>query len=365
MRVCVNLKIIVLLIGFSAAILVGAGSAKADFIFGTPTNLGPTINSSASDHPGRISVDGLRLYFSSRRPEGIFSEWYDIWVTARPTKDDPWEEPVYLGPAINTANSDFEPDITPDELTLVFTRFGSGGPPNWDVWITTRSTTNDPWGSPMNLGTANDSAGDGGPSISADGLTIFFESNRSGGHGDWDVWMTTRPTIDDPWGESINLDSTINSSRRDGEPSISADGRMLFFSSERPGGTGGSDLYVTTRPTTNDPWGTPINLGQTVNSSANDGQPAISLDGRELYFRSNRPGGQGGHDIWQAPILPVVDFNGDGIVDSADMCIMVDYWGTDEPLCDIGPMPWGDGIVDVQDLIILAEHLFEEFPPVE
>jgi hypothetical protein len=58
------------------------------------------------------------------------------------------------------------------------------------------------------------------------------------------------------------------------------------------------------------------------------------------------------------PIIPIVDFNGDGIVDAADMCIMVDYWGTDEPLCDIGPTPFGDGIVDVQDLIVLAEHLF-------
>jgi len=62
---------------------------------------------------------------------------------------------------------------------------------------------------------------------------------------------------------------------------------------------------------------------------------------------------------------PLFDFNGDGIVDSVDMCIMVDYWGTDEPLCDIGPMPWGDGIVDVQDLIVLAEHLFEEIFPFE
>jgi hypothetical protein len=53
-----------------------------------------------------------------------------------------------------------------------------------------------------------------------------------------------------------------------------------------------------------------------------------------------------------------VDFNGDGIVDSDDVCIMVDYWGTDESLCDVSPMPWGDGIVDTQDLIIMAEHLF-------
>jgi hypothetical protein len=58
--------------------------------------------------------------------------------------------------------------------------------------------------------------------------------------------------------------------------------------------------------------------------------------------------------------VPIVDFNGDGIVDSADMCIMVDHWGEDYALCDIGPMPWGDGIVDVQDLIVLAEYLFED-----
>jgi hypothetical protein len=64
------------------------------------------------------------------------------------------------------------------------------------------------------------------------------------------------------------------------------------------------------------------------------------------------------------PIEPIVDLNSDGIVDSADICIIIDHWGTDEPLCDVGPMPWGDGIVDVQDLIVLAEHLFVEIPPI-
>jgi len=62
-------------------------------------------------------------------------------------------------------------------------------------------------------------------------------------------------------------------------------------------------------------------------------------------------------------MIPTVDFNGDGIVDAADVVIMIEHWLTDYPLCDIGPMPWGDGIVDVQDLIVLAEHLFEEILP--
>jgi len=79
-----------------------------------------------------------------------------------------------------------------------------------------------------------------------------------------------------------------------------------------------------------------------------------------LYFDDilgPRPGGVGDADLWQAPIVPIVDFNGDGIVNAADMCIMVDHWGENYPLCDIGPTPLGDGVVDTQDLIVLAEHL--------
>ena len=76
-----------------------------------------------------------------------------------------------------------------------------------------------------------------------------------------------------------------------------------------------------------------------------------------MYFTSRAYGGYGDADLFQVPILPVVDLNGDGIVDAEDMCIIVDNWGTDDP--------FGDGVVDVQDLIALAEHLFEETTPAE
>jgi len=92
-----------------------------------------------------------------------------------------------------------------------------------------------------------------------------------------------------------------------------------------------------------------------------EGIPSLSPDQKTLYVGIEG----GGWDVYEVPIVPIVDLNSDGIVDAADMCIIVDHWGTDEPLCDIGPMPWGDGIVDVQDLVVLAEHLFEEIPPVE
>jgi len=337
---------------------------KADFTFGTPTNLGPTVNTTYSETGPSLSTDGLTLYFKSSQPGG--SGGRDLWVTTRPTKNDPWGIPVNLGSTVNTEHRDSSPEISADGLTLYFYSDRPGGYGPRDLLMSTRSTTNDPWGEPVNLGpVVNSSYKEGGPSISADGLTLYFHSDRPDGLGLNDLWVTTRATINDPWGEPVNLGPSINSSTYDDRPNISADGVWLFFLSTRPGGYGQGDLYVTTRASVSEPWGPPMNRGPIVNSSAYEESSTISSDGSTLFFDSNRAGGLGSWDIWQAPILPVVDLNGDGIVDAEDMCIVVDHWGTDEPLCDIGPTPFGDGIVDVEDLIVLAEHLFEEIPPVE
>jgi Tol biopolymer transport system component len=333
--------------------------ANADFTFGTPTNLGPTFNSSAEDRLPSISDNGLELYFASGRPGGYGGQ--DIWLTTRDTKNDEWGTPVNLGPAVNSSAREYGPSISSDGLELYFSRWGVG-----DIWLTTRATTDDDWGNPVNLGpTVNSSADDCYPSISADGLALYFTSTRPGGVGGADIYVSTRATRNEPWGVPVNLGAIVNSSSGDGGPGISPDGLALFFSSNRPGGKGADDIWMTTRATTDDPWGEPVNLGSTVNSSTWEDYPNVSADGSTLFFRASLSSRSGGGDIWQAPIVPIVDFNGDGIVDAADMCIMVDNWHTDEPLCDIGPMPWGDGIVDVQDLIVLAEHLFEEVPPVE
>jgi hypothetical protein len=339
-----------------------ASVANADFTFGEPTNLGPIVNSSSIDAAPCISADGLSLYFFSLRPGG-YGAW-DIWVTTRDTTDEEWGPPVNLGPIVNSSAEDAGPHISADGLSLYFCSTRPGGYAGGDIWVTTRPTTHNPWGPPVNLGPSINSSSNWGPSISADGLSLFFHSLRPGGSGGRDLWVTTRATVSDPWGEPFNLGPLVNSEAEDRAPRLSADGLSLFFDSDRPGGYGLRDLCVSKRSTTNDPWEEPFNLGPIVNSSAEDAGPSISADGRTLYFCDygtiHRPGGYGDDDLWQAPIIPIVDFNGDGIVDSADMCIMVDHWGTDEPLCDIGPTPLGEGIVDVQDLIILSEHLFEE-----
>ncbi len=261
-----------------------------------------------------------------------------------------------LGPTVNTSAPDHCPSVSADGLSLFFESKRAGGAGSADVWVTTRDTKDDPWGAPMNLGpTVNGPSGDACPSISSDGLSLFF---RADGFGRKDLWVTTRAKSDDDWGPAVNLGATVNTAPfTDGGPSISTDGLMLFFHSDRPGGYGDSDLYVTMRATTSDPWSTPVNLGPTINSSSHDGAPSISDDGSTLFFGSKRPGGLGSGDLWQVSIEPIVDLNSDGIVDSADICIIIDHWSTDESLCDVAPMPWGDGIVDVKDLVLLAEHL--------
>ncbi len=344
--------ILVLALGLAAEV------ANADFFFGTPTNLGPTVNSSAYDGLTSISADGLSLFFTSDRPGRVGGR--DIWVTTRETTDDDWGEPVNLGPIVNSSSHEWGASISSDGLSLYFGSYRGGGYGGADIWVTTRATIDDPWGDPVNLGpTVNSSNNDECPNISADELSLFFHSDRSGSVGGHDLWVTTRATKDDDWDTPVNLGPPINTSAAEWCSSISADGRMLFFVSGRYGGYGQVDIWVTRRATTDDDWGEPVNLGPIVNSSSYEWGVSISSDGSTLFFGAGQPiWGDG--DIWQAPIIPIVDFNGDGIVDSADMCIMVDHWYTDNALYDIAPPPFGDGIVDIQDLIVLSEYLFEE-----
>lgn len=347
------------------------GNAKADFTFGEPVNMGQPVNSYFPDIPDCITADGLEMYINSFNRTGGYGG-FDEWMTKRNTIGDEWSAPVNLGQPINSGRHDGCGYISVDGLELYLHLMNRpGGLGNYDIWISRRDTREDAWGEPLNLGPrVNSSSGDACPWVSPDGLELYFSSTRSGGYGDYDIWVSRRATKDDPWGQVENLGPIVNSSASECWVSLSSDGLILFVSEEvtcpiRPGGYGNVDMWMTRRTNVSDPWGEPVNLGPTVNSSSLDCRPMTTCDGLMLYFCSDRPGGLGGAwygDIYQAPIVPIVDFNGDRIVDAEDMCIMVDHWGTDNQLCDIGPMPWGDGVVDVQDLIVLVEHLFEQLP---
>ena len=355
-------------VGFVAAMALGGGNAKADFTFGEPTNLGPTINSPSSETTTCISSDGLELYFASDRPGSLGSS--DIWVARRTSVTDSWQTPINPGSPNYPGCRNCPYCLSVDGLELYFAGYNRpGGYGNWDIWVTGRTTKDDAWGEPMNLGpTVNRSNYDDGPWLTPDGLSLYFHSNRPGGIGSFDIWVTNRATKNDPWTEPINLGAMVNSSAREAYPCLSTDGRLLLFSGldfrapYRPGGFGGSDMWMTTRATVSNPWDTPVNVGSLINSSYHEESPRLSSDGSTLYFFSNRPGGYGGTwgDIWQAPIIPIVDFNGDGKVDTSDLVMLIDAWGTDNTLYDIGPMPWGDGVVDIEDLKVFIKYWEQE-----
>ena len=341
---------------FIAVIVIVNTRAIADFSFGEPENMGQTLNTSSRDEEPGISSDGLSIYFCSQRPGGLGG--YDMYITTRATVQDEWGPPVNLGPTINSSSDDFSEDISADGLELYF---GSNRPgsSNYDIWVAKRATTQDDWTTPINLGSnINSSSWEGCPSISDDGLELYFWSDRTDGVGGYDIWVSRRDTIQDEWGPAMNVSSPINSSSTELCMDVTSDGLMLIFVSARQGSYGGDigDLWMSRRSAIGENWGTPINLGPEVNTSGDENGPCISSDGSMLYYSSNRPGGSGNADMWQVPIIPIVDFNGDGVVAIDDLIIMIEKWGTSDSLCDIGPLPWGDGIVDRADLEVLMEY---------
>ncbi len=342
-------------------------TANADFRIGTPANLGPMINSRYIESAPFITPDGLSLLFASDFPDGQLD--YDLWVTTRASKEEPWSEPVKLSQTINTLNTEWHPSITADGLELYFDSDRPGGEGSEDLWVSKRQSTADEWGGPVNLGPSiNTSEFEEAASISPDGLTLVWDSDRPDGFGDSDIWMSTRDTRDDSWGPPVNLGPNINTPDLEATAALSADGRTVFFTTLSSQGYGDFDIWMARKANDSNDWSAPVNLGPIINTSNSEYCPSISFDGTTLYFSDMplpRPDGFGFEDLWQASIVPIVDLNEDGIVNAEDMVIIVDHWGTDNSLCDIGPMPWGDGVVDVQDLIVLAEHLFEEVPSVQ
>lgn len=271
-----------------------------------PVNLGPVVNSAYNDQHPSISKDGLSLYFVSNRPGGFGGN--DIWVTQRATQDDPWGPPQNLGPSINTSSNDFAPDLTIDGHHLYMNSDRPGGCGGSDLYVAWRRDKHDDfgWDPPVNLGcTVNTIYDESGPTFFEDDATglqyLYFTSlNRPGGLGDFDVYVSTRSNDDAPWGPGVDV-VELNGPYRDTRTAIRRDGLEIFLASDsrgRIGGIGSQDLWVSTRATTADPWSTPANLGPTVNSTAFDGAPALSFDGTTLYFFSARPGGFGANDLY-------------------------------------------------------------------
>ncbi len=162
------------------------------------------------------------------------------------------------------------------------------------------------WSAPVNLGpTVNSASNDAGSFISKDGLSLYFNSNRPGGFGGLDIYVSQRASVDDPWGSPQNLGPIINSSSDDQTPTVSLDGHRLYFASSRPGGFGALDIYVARRRDKGNDfgWEAPVNLGAGVNTSLPELGPAPFEDDETgtitLYFSRDAIGAR---DIWASTL---------------------------------------------------------------
>jgi WD40-like Beta Propeller Repeat len=280
-------------------------------VWSTPVNLGDVVNGKFLDQRCTISKDGLSLYFGSNRPGSVgTTEGSDLYVTQRTSVDASWGPPQKVE-ALCSTGDDNAPTFSPDGHWVYFGSDRDGGSGGMDLWAAHRQDKNDDfgWETPVNLGpTINSLQNDDGPTYFEDengAVTLYFTSfQRPEGLGDWDIYAS-HATADGhlSFGPAVNV-SELNSPRRDTRTTISRDGLEFFLTSTRVGSvpdatdTPSLDIWVSTRASTADPWGTPVNVGAPINTPANDGAPSLSFDGLTLYFDSTRSEGFGMRDLY-------------------------------------------------------------------
>jgi FlgD Ig-like domain/WD40-like Beta Propeller Repeat len=251
-------------------------------------NMGDSINTSSRDYSPTLTGDGNHLILASNRP-GTYGGW-DLWMADR-VSGDVWRSPANLGPVINTANAEQDPWISSDGNLLVFASDRPGGYGAWDLWLS-RKVGGD-WQTPVNMGPViNGSNWESTSWMSPDTLRLYYGIyQRSGGLGGWDIWMSTKEG--GVWTDPVNLGSNINGSNLDSSPTLTADEQTLYFDTN---GTGNADIYCSRK--VGGQWQPKQDLGLNINTVYNDFRPWITGDGQKIIFTSDRPGGRGSEDLY-------------------------------------------------------------------
>jgi outer membrane protein OmpA-like peptidoglycan-associated protein len=210
--------------------------------------------------------------------------------------------PVSVGSGINTNDDEYWPSITADGQTLMFTRQPNisnnpdfKGVVQEDFYIS--YFVNNVWQKAFNAGAPlNTIQNEGAQTLSSDGSYMYFTAcNRPDGLGNCDLYFSA--FNNGKWSEPYNLGAPVNTNHWESTPSISADGKTLFFSSSRPGGYGGKDIWLT-RLNDKNKWTEPVNLGSVINTEGDEMSPFIHFDGKTLYFASDGRVGMGGFDLF-------------------------------------------------------------------
>ena len=276
-------------------------NAVANSVPFEPINVGDSINSSYDEYINAITVDEQLMLFTIKeivinetnvKEQRLEEEFY---ISEK--QNGIWKKPVKMGYPINSSGNQGAICLSPDGKKIFFTacnRFDGFG--SCDIYFSEK--TNGKWSEPINLGkTVNSASWDSQPSISSDGKTLYFASTRKGGYGSSDIWKT-RILPSGNWSEPVNLGKQINTKKAEMSPFIHADNSSLYFSSKGHQGMGGADLFLSKFDNNKQQWQEPKNLGFPINTSADEINIIVNASGNKAYLSSDKTSGMGKQDIY-------------------------------------------------------------------
>ncbi len=282
-------------------------------------NMGAEINSKFDDQSPAISADGMKLVFNTRRPEttnslmdveGDGKYFQDIYYSDFDTLTKKWKQADDVPGSINTNAHDACTGISADGKIIFIYKNDLKDPQSRGGDIYSSKIVNGKWRTPENMAKPiNTSYWEGGACISPDGKTLFFTSERPGGSGNSDIWMAKRLTKT-TWDKPVNLGTEVNSAFDEVGLFLAPDGKTLFFCSNGKGSMGDYDIFKSTLE--NGKWTKPVNLGYPINSDKRDGPFVLSANAQTGYFASNRDGGLGESDIYQVDLSNYAVLEKDG-----------------------------------------------------
>ena len=263
----------------------------------TITNLGDSINSEYKDHSVFVSADESVLVFTSRRENKYNDEMdidgnYDenIYISYR-EEGEPWSKPVSIGDNINTPDHEASIGISVDGQKLFIYKEEEKG----SIFVS--DLAGDVWSKPKKLGpTINTKYKETHASLSADGTKLYFTSDRKGGYGGLDIYVSYK-LVNGKWGEPKNLGPGINTPQDERAPYIHPDDITLYFSSKGHGGLGGYDIF-SSQLNEFGTWTKPQNIGYPINTSSDDIFYITSADRQRSYYASNKEAGHGMTDLY-------------------------------------------------------------------
>lgn len=262
-------------------------------------NLGVTVNTAYNDYSPLISADGNTLIFTSNRTDDpararANANFEDIYITTK--SGNSWTTPKLISPNINQKYNDAAASLSPDGKTLfLYYEEGEG-----DIYTSTFNGSEWSKPAPLNKNINTSSYWETSASVSADGKKLYFASNRPGGFGELDLYVSELDGKGN-WGKAVNLGKTINTPEYEDSPFIHHDGVTLYFSSDGHPRLGNSDIFVTEFK--NNKWSKPENMGYPLNSWEYDGFFTLSPDKKKGYFSTVKEGGLGDADIYSITFL--------------------------------------------------------------